>query len=189
MAPFVLTCAPMLRLTAMCLLALAACAHSPKPIRDPDASAQLESRSGSTLSGVAAFTEDSGKVTLRLSVSGASPGRHGVHLHETPDCSAPDASSAGGHWNPADEQHGAFDAPPTHLGDLGNLDVAADGTGALERTSERWSLNTGLPNDVVGRAVVIHDAVDDLQSQPAGNSGGRIGCGVIAKRAVGAIAR
>jgi superoxide dismutase, Cu-Zn family len=179
----------MLRLTALSALALSACVHSPKPIRDPLASAQLESRSGSTLMGVAAATQDSGKVTLRLSVSGATPGRHGVHLHETPDCSAPDASSAGGHWNPAGETHGAFDAPPTHLGDLGNLDVAADGTGALERTSERWSVGTGLPNDVVGRAVVIHAGVDDLQSQPAGNAGGRVGCGVITARVLGAVAR
>lgn len=177
----------MLRLIA--LFALAACAHAPPSIRDPLASAQLEARSGSGLTGVAAVTEDSGKVTLRVSVSGAAPGRHGVHLHETPDCSAPDASSAGGHWNPAAQTHGGFDAPPTHLGDLGNLDVAADGTGVLERSSERWSVGTGQPNDVIGRAVIIHSGVDDLQSQPAGNAGGRVGCGVIAPRALGAVAR
>jgi superoxide dismutase, Cu-Zn family len=188
-APFLLVPSAMPRLITLCALAMTACLHSPEAMHDPPASAQLESRSGSTLTGVAAFTEDSGKVTMRLSVSGAPPGRHGVHLHETPDCSAPDASSAGGHWNPAGERHGAFDAPPTHLGDLGNLDVGADGTGTLERTSERWTVGTGLPNDVVGRSVIIHAASDDLQSQPGGNAGGRIGCAVIAARVIGAIAR
>jgi Cu-Zn family superoxide dismutase len=144
------------------------------------ASANLESRSGSTVTGTATFTEGDEKVTVKLDVAGATPGKHGVHIHENGDCSAPDATSAGGHWNPSGVNHGAPEASPHHAGDMGNITVGADGKGTLTLSSEDWQLGTGAANDVVGKAVIIHAAEDDLTTQPTGNSGGRVACGVIA---------
>ncbi len=146
------------------------------------ASANLESRSGSTVTGTATFTEEDGKVTVKLDVSGATPGKHGAHIHENGDCSAPDATSAGGHWNPSGVNHGAPEASPHHAGDLGNLTVGEDGKGTLTLSSAEWQLDTGAANDVLGKAVVIHADEDDLTTQPAGNSGGRVACGVIVMR-------
>jgi len=145
----------------------------------PQASAALEGRSGSTQRGTADFFVDGEDVTVRLAVSGARPGRHGVHLHERADCSAMDASSAGGHWNPGLASHGAFEASPSHLGDLGNLEVAADGTGTMLLTTRRWSLSSGRGDDIVGHSLVIHADADDVTTQPAGNSGDRVACGVV----------
>jgi Cu-Zn family superoxide dismutase len=119
---------------------------------------------------------------VKLDVSGATPGKHGAHIHENGDCSAPDATSAGGHWNPSGMDHGAPGASPHHAGDLGNLTVGEDGKGTLTLSSAEWQLDTGAANDVLGKAVVIHAAEDDLTTQPAGNSGARVACGVIVMR-------
>lgn len=147
-----------------------------------EASAHLAPKSGNTtLSGHATFSQTSAGVKLILHVTGAPPGEHGAHIHETGDCSDAEAKSAGGHWNPDQHKHGAPPPSSAHLGDLGNLTVAADGTGTLELTSETWKLGNGSPQDVIGRAVVIHAGADDLVTDPAGNSGARIGCGVIEK--------
>lgn len=144
------------------------------------ASAQLEPRSGnSTLSGQAEFKDSAEGVKLVLHVTGAPPGEHGAHIHETGDCSDPEAKSAGGHWNPAGHKHGAPPPSGVHLGDLGNLKVGEDGTGELELTSAAWKIGGGSAEDVIGKAVVIHGGPDDLVTDPAGNSGPRIGCGVI----------
>ena len=151
-------------------LALSACAgHT--------AAANLESRSGSSVTGTSSFSEKDNKVTVTVDVAGATPGKHGAHIHENGDCSAPDAASAGGHWNPATKTHGTPD-PNHHLGDLGNIDVGADGKGQLTVTRE-WTVGDGAASDVVGKAVVIHAGEDDLKTDPAGNSGGRQACGVI----------
>ena len=147
-----------------------------------EASAQLAPKSGNTtLSGRATFTQTGAGVRLVLHLTGAPPGEHGAHIHEKGDCSDAEAKSAGGHWNPAQHKHGAPPPSSSHLGDLGNLTVGADGTGSLELTSESWKLGDGSPEDVIGKAVVIHAGADDLVTDPAGNSGARIGCGVIAK--------
>ncbi|MET0342940.1 MAG: superoxide dismutase family protein [Polyangiales bacterium] len=182
---------------------LAACAHKGAPsgagsesaassaaAREPDidagasgeASAHLAPKSGNTtLSGHATFSQTGAGVKLTLHVTGAPPGEHGAHIHEKGDCSDAEAKSAGGHWNPSQHKHGAPPPSSSHLGDLGNLTVAADGTGTLELTSESWKLGDGSPEDVVGKAVVIHGGPDDLVTDPAGNSGARIGCGVVEK--------
>jgi superoxide dismutase, Cu-Zn family len=144
------------------------------------ASAHLEPRSGNTtLSGDAKFTQTTEGVKLVLHVTGASPGEHGAHLHEKGDCSDPEAKNAGGHWNPAGHKHGSPPPEASHLGDLGNISVAADGTGHLVISSMAWKVGNGSPEDVIGKAVVIHGGPDDLVTDPAGNSGPRIGCGVI----------
>ncbi len=144
------------------------------------ASANLESRSGSSVTGTGTFAEKDNKVTLTLDIAGATPGKHGAHIHETGDCSAPNASSAGGHWNPATKTHGTPD-PAHHLGDLGNIDVGADGKGKLTLSRE-WTVGDGSATDVVGKALVIHASEDDLMTDPAGNSGDRQACGVIGKK-------
>jgi Cu-Zn family superoxide dismutase len=148
----------------------------------PGAAAALEPRSGSQVAGTAEFADAGGgelKVTIR--VANATPGKHGVHLHETGDCAAPDAASAGKHFNPTNMSHGGPEGGPHHSGDLGNIDVGADGTGTLTLTTKDLTLADG-PNGVVGRAVIVHEKIDDLTSQPAGNSGPRVSCGVVKVR-------
>lgn len=142
----------------------------------------LEGRSESTLTGIAMFVQStSGQVSLQLNVENTPPGKHAVHLHETGDCSAPDASSAGGHWNPSHEDHGKWGAGAHHLGDIGNIEVGENGEGSLTLDTDRWSIGTGADNDILGKAVIVHADADDFTSQPTGNAGGRIGCGVISE--------
>lgn len=157
------------------MLALAACGE------ERQATTTLESRSGSATTGTANFKEDGDEVTLTLVVSGGTPGKHGAHIHENGDCSAADASSAGAHWNPTAKSHGPSDANH-HLGDLGNIEIGQDGKGTLTLSKTAWKIGDGSANDVVGKAVVIHAAEDDLVTDPAGNSGSRVACGVITKR-------
>jgi Cu-Zn family superoxide dismutase len=143
--------------------------------------ADIEAKSGNTsLQGTATFVQQDGKTKLTLTVTGAPPGEHGAHIHETGDCSAADAASAGGHWNPATHDHG-MPAPTSHLGDLGNLTVKADGTGTLTLEKTEWIIvDEGDPTgDVTEKAIIIHANADDFTTQPTGNAGGRIGCGVI----------
>lgn len=140
----------------------------------------IEPKSGNTtLGGTVQVLEKSGKITITVAVTGAPEGTHGLHIHETGDCTAPDAMSAGGHWNPDGHMHGRPDAE-SHLGDLGNLTVAADGTGKLTLSKSEWTLGDGAPSDLFGKAIVVHAMPDDF-SQPTGASGARIGCSVIEK--------
>jgi Cu-Zn family superoxide dismutase len=139
--------------------------------------ATIESRSGSSLTGSAVATEKNGSVEIQVDVSGAAPGLHAVHVHENGDCSAPDAASAGGHFNPTHAAHGAPDAPAHHAGDFGNMTVTENGRGHLVVTTKMLTVAPG-PNSIAGRSIVVHEKQDDMKSQPAGNSGGRVGCGV-----------
>jgi Cu-Zn family superoxide dismutase len=157
------------------VLALASCGGGAQ------ATSSLESRSGSTTTGTATFEQDGDQVMLTLEVSGATPGKHGAHIHQTGDCSASDASSAGGHWNPTAHPHGTPDAAH-HLGDLGNIEIGQDGKGTLKLSKAEWKIGDGSANDVVGKALIIHAGEDDLVTDPAGNSGSRVACGVIAKK-------
>lgn len=144
--------------------------------------AKVEGRSGSSLTGTATFEpQKDGSVLVVLQVQRAKAGLHGVHIHETGDCSAYDAKSAGNHLNPSQREHGnPTSADQHHLGDLGNIVVGADGTGRLRLLSNELSIGTGKGvNSVVDRAIVIHEKPDDMITQPSGNSGPRIGCGVI----------
>lgn len=140
--------------------------------------ATIESKSGSEVKGVATFTVVDGKVTMVLQVTDAPPGLKGLHLHEKGDCGGADAAAAGSHWNPHKMDHGKPGEGQHHLGDMGNLEVGADGKGSLTYTTDAWAIGTGGENDIVGRAVIIHENTDDF-SQPTGNAGARIGCGVI----------
>src|SRR5262249_19890075 len=143
-----------------------------------EATAKLESRSGSSVTGEAEFTEKKDGVEVSVQIKGAKPGTHGVHLHDKGDCSAPDASSAGGHFNPDSKAHGSPTADPHHAGDFGNITVAANGTGKIKILVKGLTVAPG-PNSVVGHAVVIHADADDYKTQPAGNAGARVACGVV----------
>ncbi|WP_437326114.1 superoxide dismutase family protein [Sorangium sp. So ce381] len=153
---------------------------APPPAPPVSISVPIEARTKSKLKGTATFTEVEGGVKVAVQVSGAPKGKVAVHVHETGDCSAPDAKSAGAHYNPENHPHGIPDGAPHHLGDLGNIEVKADGTGAHEIIAKGANLKEGAPNTFLGRAIIVHEKADD-GSQPAGNAGGRIGCGVISQ--------
>lgn len=138
----------------------------------------LQPKSGSSLSGNATFTETPEGVKVVLTVAGVSPGEHGTHIHENGDCSAPDAMSAGGHFNPQQHPHGLPVTTPRHLGDLGNITVTVDGTGTLEFLAQGANLKEGDANSFLNRALIVHEKTDD-GGQPVGNAGGRIGCAEI----------
>jgi len=146
---------------------------------DKKAVAVLQSKSDSHVTGKAAFHESNGKVTLDVTLEGAEPGQHAVHLHEKGDCSAPDGASAGGHWNPTHEDHGKWGTAPFHHGDIGVVEVGADGKGKLELTTDLWTIGGAPETDVIGKAVIVHAKTDDFTTQPTGNAGGRVACGVV----------
>ncbi|MDC0679171.1 superoxide dismutase family protein [Sorangium atrum] len=158
----------------------AAAPEAAPPAPPVSISVPIEARTKSKLKGTATFTEVEGGVKVAVQISGAPKGKVAVHVHETGDCSAPDAKSAGAHYNPENHPHGIPDGAPHHLGDLGNIEVKADGTGAHEIIAKGANLKEGAPNTFLGRAIIVHEKADD-GSQPAGNAGGRIGCGVISQ--------
>lgn len=121
---------------------------------------------------------------IRLTIMGENlpAGSHGAHVHMTGACTPPDFTSAGGHWNPSGKQHGRNNAQGMHMGDLPNLLIGTDGRGSLEITLAGASLSGGSSPllDTDGAAMVIHAGPDDMMTDPSGNSGGRIACGVFA---------
>lgn len=145
------------------------------------ATVTLKPTQGNNVQGTVRFREQKGKTRVMAQISGLSPGKHGFHIHEKGDCSAPDASSAGGHFNPGSAQHGSPDAAQHHAGDLGNVEADAKGRARLDRTVDFLTVSDG-PNSVAGKAVIVHAQPDDLQTQPTGNAGGRQACGVIPKK-------
>ena len=155
-------------------LTLAACASS------PDAIAKIESRSAGSVVGSAVFVADGDGVTMTLAVEGLTPGLHGIHMHEKGDCSAADGTSAGPHWNPSKSAHGDPGGEAHHAGDMGNLTAGTDGRATLTFTNTDWTLGaeSSTTTEVIGRAIIVHASPDDF-SQPAGNAGARLGCGVV----------
>jgi superoxide dismutase, Cu-Zn family len=191
---------------AMCSLMLLSCAQTKAPSSTPAATpspgapaatapeapsaqegavrayARIEPKSDSRVKGKAEFVQEDGKVTFTLEVSGLTPGEHAIHLHDKGDCSAADGTSAGGHWNPTNEAHGKWGAHPFHRGDIGNLTADADGKATLNFTTDLWSVGGDPSRDVVGHAIIIHAKADDFTTQPTGNAGGRVACGVVVAR-------
>jgi Cu-Zn family superoxide dismutase len=149
------------------------------------AEATIAAASDSKVAGTVTFTSDGDKVKVVAKITGLTPGEHGFHVHEKGDCSAPDAKSAGGHFNPASVDHGAHDGEVHHAGDLGNITANAEGVAEheIEVPTSHLSIAADGANNIVGRAVIVHGGVDDLKSQPSGNAGPRVGCGVIAAKA------
>jgi Cu-Zn family superoxide dismutase len=155
---------------------LAGCAALP---RTPAASASLESRSGSAVTGKVGFTERTGTVRAHVELHGLAPGsEHGLHVHDKGDCSAPDATSAGGHFNPAGVAHGRAGGGVHHAGDAPSVVADAHGEVRADLVLDGVTLQP-RPLSIVGRAVVVHRDRDDYTAQPAGNAGPRVACGVI----------
>jgi len=138
--------------------------------------ATLEPKSGSQVTGTVTFAKIGDEVQVVADVQNLKPGKHGFHIHEKGDCSAPDAASAGGHFNPTHQHHGGPMTAEHHVGDLGNIEADASGKAHLDWKG-KMSLNGA--DSIIGKSVVVHEKEDDLKTDPAGNSGARIACGVI----------
>jgi len=162
-----------------------AAAQSPSPASSPAAGpkkvtravAVLSPTASNTAAGTVTFTSGSGGVAVKATLKGLAPGTHGFHVHEFGDCTAADGASAGGHFNPKASPHGAPTDSARHAGDLGNVTAAADGTATLEWTDPAMKLDGS--DGVIGHAVILHQNADDLKTQPTGNAGGRVACGVV----------
>lgn len=144
------------------------------------AEARLAPTQGNSAAGTVVFSSQDGGVHVEASISGLSPGGHGFHIHEKGDCSAPDATSAGGHFNPGGKPHGHPERGEHHAGDMPMLQADAQGNARLDTRLTGVALEG--PSGIVGKAVIVHAAPDDFQTQPTGNAGGRLACGVITLR-------
>jgi Cu-Zn family superoxide dismutase len=140
--------------------------------------AHINPTKGNACKGTITFTQKGEVVTIVADINGLKAnGKHGFHIHEKGDCSAPDAKSAGGHYNPQGHEHGALHTWPRHAGDLGNLEADAKGYAHYEARVFNLSIQ-GAYNPILDRGVIVH-AKEDNYDQPTGNAGARIGCGVI----------
>lgn len=154
---------------------------TPKPSESKKAQAEIINSQGIKV-GNAEFFQEQDRVKAKIEVSNLLEGRHGVHIHAVGKCEVPDFKTAGPHFNPEGKKHGTKNKDGAHAGDLPNLDVSANGEGKAEFdlngvTLEMNQVNSLFQDD--GTAIVIHDKEDDYQSDPSGNSGSRIACGVI----------
>lgn len=140
------------------------------------ASAQLESKSNSKVTGTVTFTKVGDEVQVVADIENLTPGQHGFHIHDKGDCSAPDAASAGAHFNPTMKHHGGTTGMERHEGDLGNITADASGKAHLD-----WKGKLSLTgkSSIIGKSVVVHEKEDDLKTDPSGNSGARVACGRI----------
>ncbi len=176
-----------------CLLSIylfIGCASTPKttfgmPPKDMGheifAHARFHGKSGAHVDGETWFAQDKNGVRIVVEVSHATPGLHGIHIHENGDCSAEDASSAGEHFNPTHLTHGAVNPLKSHVGDLGNIKIDSHGNGTLNLVIPTTSFNPEFLDykKLIGKSVIMHAKEDDLKNQPSGNSGARIACGTI----------
>ena len=128
----------------------------------------------------ASFDTDSGKVKLMLELTIPKMANKtvAVHIHEHPNC-GDNGNASHGHWNPTHAQHGKWGVGSFHLGDIGNVKLDAQGKGTLEMSTDLWTLGADTTSSVLNRAIIVHSGMDDYKSQPSGNAGSRIGCGII----------
>jgi Cu-Zn family superoxide dismutase len=151
-----------------------------QPEAQPTAMATMNSSSGSSVTGVATFTQVGEKmVTMSLDVQGLTPGEHALHLHQNGDCSAPDASSAGGHWNPTGVDHGKRGEGQFHAGDVINITADAEGKVSWSQDIMGWTIGGSDSTNILNKGIIIHEKLDDFKTQPTGAAGGRVACGVI----------
>lgn len=162
-------------LVPLALFALAACSTMGG---GPTAMATLEPTSGSTAGGTVRLVQQSdGSVEVTVDLAGVPAGVHGFHVHDKGDC-GDNGNAAGGHFNPSTTAHGAPTATPHHAGDFGNVTAGADGKVSTRFNTRSVTVAAGM-NSAVGHAVILHANPDDLTTQPTGNAGGRIACGVV----------
>jgi len=147
--------------------------------KEPIATAKLEPRSGSKVQGTVTFTQIGDVVRVTGEITGHSKGPKGYHIHEKGDCSAADAMSTGGHFNPHKGKHGGPYDPVKHAGDMGNIVFNDAGVAKVNFTVGDISVSKDAPNGIIGRAFIVHAQADDLKTDPTGNAGGRVACGVI----------
>ena len=175
-------------LALACAAAVSACASTATPAASTaratstasEAVVRLAPASGSLVSGTLYIRAMGDGVHITGELGGLpAGGRHGFHIHETGDCSAADASSAGGHFNPTAQPHGRAGHGAHHAGDADNLVADGKGVARVSVHQSRVTLGGGAANDIAGRAVIVHAKADDYSTQPTGNAGGRIACGII----------
>lgn len=144
-----------------------------------EAVAYINSTEGNRTSGSVRFSRSGHAVKVVADINGLKPNsKHAIHIHEFGDCSSSDGKSAGGHYNPLGVDHASPDDKERHAGDLGNLTADGNGNAHYELVVDNITLGS-RKNPIIGRAVIIHAGEDDLKSQPTGNAGARIGCGII----------
>jgi Cu-Zn family superoxide dismutase len=180
---------PIRSLTVLSIvLGLAACASAPPPKPPPPkpqhriqhAMANMAPASASLVSGRLLIDAIDDGVRIHGELGGLGRnGVHAIHVHERGDCSAADASTAGGHFNPDGVAHGRAGMPPHHLGDMDNLHANGQGVAKVDLRLHGVTLGSGAANDILGRAIIVHASPDDYTSQPTGNAGARVACGVI----------
>ncbi|KAF1013378.1 MAG: Superoxide dismutase-like protein YojM [Stenotrophomonas maltophilia] len=148
-----------------------------------NATAELAPTQGNETKGSVSFKLVDGRVHVTGQVSGLKPGsEHGFHIHEKGDCSAPDATSAGGHFNPGHQDHGSVTADPHHVGDMPNIKADDKGVATIDApVSSNVNIGKGDDFDIIGRGLIVHADPDDYTSQPTGNAGARLACAVIKK--------
>jgi Cu-Zn family superoxide dismutase len=171
-----------LALVGAAVLLLGGCASTMEEKEPLSAEAPLKDKDGKDVGRATLIETDQG---LRIAVTGyrLPPGTHGLHIHAVGSCQPPDFTSAGAHFNPGNKKHGSMNPEGPHAGDLPNFVVAESGEGGLDITTKAVTLGPG-PNSLLGpggTSLVVHAAADDLKTDPTGNSGGRIACGVITK--------
>lgn len=138
----------------------------------------MEAKSDSNVGGEVTFTEENGTVTMKAVLTGLSEGEHAIHIHEKADCSSTDGKSTGGHWNPTFQPHAKWGAEGGyHKGDIGNFVADAEGNATVDFGTSEWCVGCGdETKNIVGKAVIVHQGVDDYTSQPSGAAGARIAC-------------
>ncbi len=141
------------------------------------AKAVLKPTFGNYVKGIVTFEKEGSGIKIVADIEGLKPGKHGFHIHEKGDCSAADASSAGGHFNPLGTLHGSPDATVRHVGDLGNIEADQSGRAHYERFDKVIAFEG--KNSILDRAIIVHEKEDDFVTQPTGNAGARVACGVI----------
>ncbi|MEL1229329.1 MAG: superoxide dismutase family protein [Candidatus Neomarinimicrobiota bacterium] len=163
------------KLLMMVVLLLQGCAYKSTAI------AHIKGLNSNPINGVAKFIEQNGLVTLVVQLRDTDSESLAIHIHEYGNCDSVDGKSAGGHWDPTNEDHGEWGVPPFHSGDIGNINTNKDNTLNFEMKDlfKRWSISNPGKSNIIGRAIIVHSGVDDYTSQPSGAAGGRIGCGVI----------
>ncbi|MFZ7124718.1 MAG: superoxide dismutase family protein [Desulfobacterales bacterium] len=139
--------------------------------------AVLHPTEGNRAGGKVMFSLEDDGVRVKAEIEGLPPGKHGFHIHEFGDCTAPDATSAGGHYDPEGHPHAGPDHKNRHMGDLGNLEADESGRAGYDRVDNLLVLDG--PKSIIGHAVIVHADEDDFTSQPTGNAGARLACGVI----------
>lgn len=178
---------PIVALFILCL-SYAACSDSKGSSSSKDqeghAVAELSgTKPDTTVSGTVHFEQEGNKVEMKLEISVPSKANQSVaiHIHEHGDCGDM-GKGAMGHWNPTNQSHGKWGSSSFHAGDIGNINLDDKGNGKMELETDLWSIGGDSKTDILGKSIIVHSGVDDYTSQPSGNSGERIGCGVIKKQ-------